>query len=654
MTAQALTPQPPLPLAGDRGSSDARRLRVVTVGHVDHGKSTLIGRIFHDTDALPEGKEEQIRKACAAEGMEFEYAFLLDALLEEQEQNITIDTTQLPFRTAKRGYVLVDAPGHKEFLKNMVTGAASADAALLIIAASEGIREQSRRHGYLLSLLGVKQILVVVNKMDLVGYSQQTFEAIRDEYTHFLREIGLEARRFLPVSARNGDNVAGRAREAMPWYDGPTVLEALDEIEAPKSLADLPLRLPLQDVYRFDARRILAGRIEAGTLRVGDTLAFEPGGRTGVVKSLERWKGPNREFATAGESVGITLEDQIFVQRGAVASLADSRPATTSRFRARLFWMGQNDLVVGGRYKLKLATQEAIATVAAVERVIDASTLSEAAEGRTHVAKNDVAELILETDAPLALDAHDDVALTGRFVLVDERITAGGGIVLDPVAEAARSAAAPAGAATSAAPVAPVKSANITLHAGNVTAEDRARRNGHRGAVVWLTGLSGSGKSTIARAVERALFERGIQTYVLDGDNLRFRLNANLGFSPEDREENIRRVAEVARLFADSGQVVLASLISPYRESRARARDTAERGGIPFVEVYVQASLETCEARDPKGLYGKARAGEITGFTGIDAPYEEPEHAEVVTDTTQLTPEEAAEKVLQAVLERVR
>jgi len=620
--------------------AEARRLRVVTVGHVDHGKSTLIGRIFHDTDTLPEGKVEQIRKACAAEGMEFEYAFLLDALLEEQEQNITIDTTQLPFRTANRHYVLVDAPGHKEFLKNMVTGAASADAALLIIAASEGVREQSRRHGYLLSLLGIRQILVVVNKMDLVDYSEETFTAVVDEYSAFLREIGLTARRFIPVSARQGDNVARHAQDQMPWYQGPTVLDALDDLEAPAPLSDLPLRLPLQDIYRFDARRILAGRIESGTLRVGDSLVFEPGNRTGVVKTLERWKGPDRDFAVAGESVGITLEDQIFVERGTVAAHAATAPATTTRFRARLFWMGHAEMRVGGRYKLKLATQEVMATVAAVERVIDASTLSVAEQGRSHVARNDVAELVLQTDAPLALDPHDTIELTGRFVLVDNRITAGGGIVLDTVVDEATRPT-------------PAKSANLTLASGQVTADDRARRNGHRGAVVWLTGLSGSGKSTLAHAVERQLFEQGSQVYVLDGDNLRFGLNANLGFSPEDREENVRRVAEVARLFADSGQVVLTALISPYRESRVRARAIAETAGLPFLEIYVKAPLEACEERDPKHLYRKARAGEIQGFTGIDAPYEAPEHPELIVDTTTGSVEQGASAIVAALQARI-
>jgi bifunctional enzyme CysN/CysC len=616
--------------------SESRRLRVVTVGHVDHGKSTLIGRIFYDTDALPEGKAEQIQKACQAEGMEFEYAFLLDALLEEQEQNITIDTTQLPFQTSKRGYVLVDAPGHKEFLKNMVTGAASADAALLIIAANEGVREQSRRHGYLLSLLGIKQVLVVVNKMDLVDYSEETYSVIVDEYTAFLQEIGLTAVQFLPVSARNGDNVARQARDVMPWYAGPTVLDALDNLQAPPSEADQPLRLPVQDVYRFDARRIFAGRIETGTLRVGDALTFSPGNKTSVVKTIERWHGPERDFAVAGESVGITLEDQLFVERGAVAARDISLPVTTSRFRARLFWMGQSDLVVGGRYRLKLASQEAMATVAVIERVIDASTLSFSETEHSRVARNDVAELILETDAPLALDPHDVIALMGRFVLVDNRITAGGGIVLEPVV--ARAA---------------VKSENLTVSTGQVTSEERARRNGHRGAVVWLTGLSGSGKSTIAHALERGLFTHGHQVYVLDGDNLRFGLNANLGFSPEDREENIRRVAETAKLLADSGQIVVTALISPYRESRIRAREIAAKAGIPFIEVHVSTSLETCEARDPKQLYRKARAGEIKDFTGIDAPYEAPEHPEVTLDTAALSVEQSVTALTEAVLARV-
>ena len=614
----------------DALAGEAPKLRVVVVGHVDHGKSTLIGRIFHDTDSLPEGKLESIQKACELEGMPFEYAFLLDALLEEQAQNITIDTTQIPFRTAKRGYVLVDAPGHKEFLKNMITGAASADAAVLLIAANEGVREQSRRHGYLLRLLGVRQIVVAVNKMDLVGYDRATFDRLQAEYTEFLRELGLTARQFVPVSAREGDNIARHAREAMPWYDGPTILETLDGFDVPPGQADLPLRFVVQDIYRFDARRILAGRIEAGTLRVGDTLEFAPGNKTSQVASFERWHGPGRDFAVAGESVGITLADQLFVERGHVATLqtAEEKPRTATRLRANLFWMGSEPLAVGEAVRLKLATQETVCRVRAIERVIDASTLA-ATISATQINKNDVAEVLIETERPVAFDRTDRFPTLGRFVLVRDRQVSGGGILIDSdEAEAA--------------PVEIPASPHIVWSEATVSPDERTRRNGHRGGVVWLTGLSGSGKSTIAGAVHRALWEAGAQTTILDGDNLRHGLCADLGFSPADRTENIRRAAHVARLFAETGLVTLASFISPYAADRDAARAVAVAGGVPFIEVHVKAPVALCEERDPKGLYVKARAGQISGFTGIDAPYEAPDAPEITLDTAAQTIEESA------------
>jgi bifunctional enzyme CysN/CysC len=405
------------------------RLKVVFVGHVDHGKSTLIGRIFHDTHSLPDGKVEQIQKACREEGMEFEYAFLLDALLEEQEQNITIDTTQIQFKTAERPYVIIDAPGHKEFLKNMITGAASADAAVLLIAANEGVREQSRRHGYLLSLLGIRQVVVAVNKMDLAGYSEQTFNEVAAEYRKFLAQVGLEARAFVPVSARNGYNVAQRSPEVMPWYNGPSITEMLDRFEPPKKLTELPLRFPVQDVYRFDSRRIIAGRIESGRLKVGDEIIFSPNNKTSTVASIERWEAPKRDEAVAGESIGITLTEQIFVERGHVGSHAVHAPIESNRFRARLFWMGRKNLEPGQRYKLKLATQELDAEIVSIDRVIDASTLEAVTENRTHIARNDVAEVVIQTRGALAMDNHDRNPIMGRFVIVDDRLVSGGGII---------------------------------------------------------------------------------------------------------------------------------------------------------------------------------------------------------------------------------
>jgi bifunctional enzyme CysN/CysC len=619
------------------------RLRVVFVGHVDHGKSTLIGRIFFDTNSLPEGKVDQIRKACEAEGMEFEYAFLLDALLEEQEQNITIDTTQIQFRTEKRPYVIIDAPGHKEFLKNMITGAASADAAVLLIAANEGVQEQSRRHGYLLSLLGIQQVVVAVNKMDLVDFSQEVFERVQKEYKAFLSQIGVEARAFVPISARNGVNVASRtvdatAKNPMPWYEGPTVLSMLDTFDPPAPLVQMPLRFPVQDVYRFDQRRIIAGRIESGTLRVGDTLVFSPNNKTSVVASIENWSGPAKSEAMAGESVAITLAEQIFVQRGHVAAREDAAPIESNRFKARLFWMGKRNLEQRRPYRLKLATQELDAEIVSIEQIIDASTLETVSStSRDYIAKNDVAEVTIQTRGALVMDNHDRNPFMGRFVIVDDRQVAGGGIIHGGIyADRAK-----------------IKSANIYWSEGVVLPKNRAFRNGHRGSVVWLTGLSGAGKSALAREVERELFNGGRQVYVLDGDNIRHGLNSNLGFAPEDRVENIRRVAEVACLMADAGLIVITAFISPYRQDRRRAREIVLEGGHDFVEAFVDAPIEVCEKRDVKGLYSRARSGEITEFTGISAPYETPDNPEIVLQTDRETLQESVARVLEFVIPRI-
>ena len=584
-------------------TTDAQKLKIVFVGHVDHGKSTLIGRILHDTDSLPEGKIDMIKKACAAENMEFEFAFLLDALLEEQEQNVTIDTTQIPFRTKRRHYVIIDAPGHKEFLKNMITGASNADAAILVIAASEGVKEQSRRHAYLLSMLGIKQIIVVVNKMDLADHSEKRFREIKSEYQRFLVDLGIEARCFVPASAKTGDNVAARSKK-MKWYHGPTVLEALDATEPTPSLVDLPLRFCVQDVYRFDERRIIAGRIETGTLRVGDELVFSPANKTSTVHSIERWNSSADGCASAGDSIGITLTEQIFVERGYVASHQTDTPIETNRFRADLFWIAREPLRVGKLYNVRLSTQEVKCHVVSIEQVLDSSTLKAKIDKQERLERNEVGRLILQTRAPLVLDNHDRVANLGRFVVVDDGMICGGGIVF--------------GGTYTDRVVA--KSKNIFWTGGKITPRQRALQTGHRGAVVWFTGLSGAGKSTIAQALERELFNRAMHTYVLDGDNIRHGLNSNLGFSPEDRVENIRRVSEVAKLMADSGAVAITAFISPYRMDRRRAREIALEGNAEFVEVFVDAPLEVCEARDPKHLYKKARAGEIRDFTGIDAP----------------------------------
>ena len=591
-------------------------LRIVIVGHVDHGKSTLVGRLFHDTDSLPQGKVAEIKAMCDRRGMPFEYAFLMDALQAERDQGITIDTSQIWFHTDKRDYVIIDAPGHKEFLKNMITGAAQSDAAMLVIDAAEGVREQSRRHGYLLHLLGIKQVAVVVNKMDLVNYSEARFNEVSREYRAYLTSLGVDPTYILPVAAREGDNIV-TASERMPWYTGPSIVGALDNFRTEPAPTDLPLRLPVQDVYKFDERRIIAGQIESGKISVGDEILFSPANKTARVQSIEVWPetGNTPVTASSGTCVGITLDEQIFVERGDTISHVADAPIETDVFRARLFWLGNEPLTIGKSYKLKLNTTEAQVQVQTIEAVIDTGDLSSATA--TEVGRNQVAEITIRSRRMLALDSFNDKPATGRFVLVDDYDIAGGGIIsMDGYADQRA--------------LITQRATNIVRVEHGISEQDRTRMNGHRGGVIWLTGLSGAGKSTLAVELERRLFGRGYSAYVLDGDNVRFGLNSNLGFSPEDRAENIRRVGEVAALFARAGMIAITAFISPYRSDRDRARAALPEA---FHEVYVQADVATCESRDPKGLYQKARRGEIKNFTGVSAPYEAPENPGLVIDT---------------------
>jgi bifunctional enzyme CysN/CysC len=612
-------------------TAPAEQLKIVIVGHVDHGKSTFVGRLLHDTGSLPEGKLEQLEAVAQRRGVPFEWANLMDALQSERDQNITIDTAQIWFQTKKRQYVIIDAPGHKEFLKNMITGAANAEAALLLIDANEGVQEQSRRHGYLLNLLGIRQVAVLVNKMDLRQYSQERFDQIEKEFRAFLKTIGVQPSCFIPIAAKHGDNIASRSA-LMPWWRGATVLETLDHFEPAQPPTHQPLRFPIQDVYRFDQRRILAGRIESGKLSVGDRLVFFPSSKTSVVKTIERWNAPATTEALAGESIGITLTEQIFVERGAVAARETEAPFELSKFKARLFWLGRAPFAKDKTYKLKLATQEVECQIDSIERIIDSSTLETITRTDAFVARNEVAELTLRTRRPVAFDIHAEIIATGRFVIVDGFEVSGGGIIAADnyprrTADSLQ------------------KSHNIYWSRGKVTAEQRSLRNGHQGRVLWLTGLSASGKSTIAVELERELFNLGRHVYILDGDNVRHGLCSDLGFSAHDRKENIRRVGEAVRLFADAGIICVTAFISPYREDRDLVRKLVPSGA--FVEVYVNAPLAVCEQRDPKGLYAKARAHEIKDFTGVSAPYEAPDRPEIELHTDQLTVAESITKIIE-------
>jgi bifunctional enzyme CysN/CysC len=604
------------------------QMKIVIVGHVDHGKSTLVGRLFHDTDSLPDGKFEQIQALCKKRGMQFEWSFLMDALQAERDQEITIDTSQIWFKTEKRNYVIIDAPGHKEFLKNMISGAAMSDAALLIIDAKEGVKEQSKRHGYLLHLLGIRQITVAVNKMDLADYSEKKFAKIEKEYKAYLKDIGVEATDIIPISAREGENIARRS-EHMPWYTGPTIVEALDRFKRKPDLHNLALRFPIQDVYRFDEhKRIFAGRIESGTLNVGDELIFSPSNKTSKISSIEFW-GRDEQLtqAAAGECIGITLEEQIFVERGEIASLRKDAPVLTNLFRARIFWLGKDALEVGKRYTMKINTSEYKVEVRDIEQVISTDDLS---RGKAvAVAKNDVAEVVLRVRGLAALDEFESNQKMGRFMLMDGYNVAGGGIIsMEGFADQRVDKR--------------FKSDNLFSVDDAISTEHRALSNGHLGGTLWFSGLSGAGKTTLALELERRLFAKGYQVYVLDGDNIRKGLCADLGFTPADRSENLRRVSEVAALFAKAGVIVITAFISPYAEDRRRARSALPEN---FHSIYIDADLKTCEKRDPKGLYKKARAGELKNFTGVSDKFEIPENADLVIHNTKQTIEQSVDQL---------
>lgn len=577
-------------------------LRLVIVGHVDHGKSTLVGRLLSDTGSLPEGKIEAIKSICDQQGKSFEFAFLLDALEEEQEQGITIDTSQIYFKTKKRPYCIIDAPGHKEFLKNMVTGAASAEAALLLIDANEGVQEQSRRHGYILRLLGLTEVAVVVNKMDLVGYKQDVFEKIREEYTNFLASMEVKAKDFIPVSAKLGTNIANPAKEEMPWYDGPTVLEMVDRFPGKVAQVNRPFRMPVQDVYKFDLRRIIAGRVESGRVKVGDELIFSPSNKRGTIKTIEGWNVPELpEFAVADDSTGFTLTEQIFVERGQIASLVEESPIVTTTFEANVFWMGKNRLEKGKTYFLKLTTQNVECEVAEFKRAIDASTL-ETLTNQDYINRNDVAELVLKTRQPVAFDLFGTVAETGRFVLVDEYDVCGGGIITHytPMTDVDRLRD-------------ETRYRDSHWVQGSVTSEMRAYRNGHRPALILFTGKSGVGKAELAHRLEEKLFHQNFQSYLLDGRNMQLSVAADL---TEDQtrqtHESVRRFGEVAKLFTDAGHVVISTsnvfnqedhssldlLVAPNPVIEIQVTNDANPRGVPQMVMTIDEARDVDKAVD--------------------------------------------------------
>ena len=528
-------------------SKSSEHLNIVIVGHVDHGKSTLLGRLYADTGSLPDGKLEKVQAICRQQGKEFEYAFLFDAFLEEQEQGITIDTARTFFNWKGRQYIIIDAPGHKEFLKNMISGAARAEAALLLIDALEGVKEQSKKHGYLLSLLGVRQFAVVVNKMDLVGYRQDVFEGIEKEYRDFLEQFGATPERIIPVSAKLGDNIANRS-QSMGWYQGPTVLDTLSMFNKETVRSEQPLRFPIQDVYKFDARRILAGRITAGRLKIGDHLVFSPSNKHANIRTIEAFNiEPILTSAEAGQSIGITLDEQIFVERGEIATHQEQLPHVSTAFKANLFWLGRRALEQGRTYLLRVATKEVECEVAAIHRIIDTMDLNQQ-QGSKTVSRNQVAELTLRTKTPIAFDLSSSFEATGRFVLVDEYDIAGGGIVTEMIRDDQEFLREEA------------RRRDFAWVKGEVGIEERAQQYGHRAAIVLITGGRHTGKSFLAKKLEARLVADGRHAYLLDGENLRRGLDADLAEGERSQTMEIaRRYGEVARLLADTGLIVVST-----------------------------------------------------------------------------------------------
>jgi bifunctional enzyme CysN/CysC len=529
-------------------AASAQRMNIVIVGHVDHGKSTVIGRLLADTHSLPEGKLEQVRANCELNSKPFEYAFLLDALKDEQAQGITIDAARVFFKTRKREYLILDAPGHIEFLKNMITGAARAEAALLVIDAAEGVQENSRRHGYMVSLLGIRQLAVVVNKMDLVGWDRGVYDRIVKEYGAFLDQVGIRPACFIPVSGRGGDNIADRSSN-LPWYQGPTVLDTLDAFRSEPAPVERPFRMPVQDVYKFtkqgDDRRIVAGNIDAGAINVGDTVIFYPSGKKSRVKSIEAFNRAPQTRAEAGWAVGFTLSEQIYITRGELATLEHQpRPEVTTRLRVSLFWLGKEPMVKRKDYLLKLGTARVTARIEEIHRVMDASTLG-ATEQRNAIQRHDVAECTLKLDRALACDLADEIAATSRFVVVDDFEIRGGGIVREALPD------------QQAAVRDRVLLRNYKWEPSVIQAEHRAEKYNQKAALILVTGESEADRKGVAKALEGKLFEDGKVVYFLGIGNVLYGVDADIERKQENRLEHMRRLGEVANLMLDAGIILV-------------------------------------------------------------------------------------------------
>ena len=613
-------------------------LRFLTCGSVDDGKSTLIGRLLYDSKMIYEDQLAAVRHDSQKYGTtntDFDPALLTDGLKAEREQGITIDVAYRYFSTSKRKFIIADTPGHEQYTRNMATGASNCDLAIILIDARHGVTVQTKRHSFIVSLLGIVHIIVAINKMDLMDWSEEVYDKIRRDYNDMAARLSFKDVHFIPISALKGDNVVDPSPN-MPWYNGPTLLHHLENVNISTSRNLIDMRFPVQYVIRPNLDfRGFAGTIASGVVRPGDKVMVLPSRKTTTVKTITTWDG-NLDYAFAPMSVVLTLNDEVDASRGDIIVPVNNLPRIETEFDAMLVWMDEKPADEGREYFLKHCSSITPATLDKIRYEIDVNT-GHKKDANGHLQLNAIARIHLAMHRPLVYDIYVRNHATGSFILVDKltNATVAAGMIIARMSAAETKEDKP-------------KSENITRELSYVSQDDRQALLKQKPQTLWFTGLSGSGKSTIAKLLEKTLIDNGKLCFLLDGDNIRHGLNKDLGFSPEDRKENIRRIAEVAKLMNDAGLIVLTAFISPYREDRDMARQII--GDENFREIYVSTPLAACEERDPKGLYKKARAGQIKGFTGIDAPYEPPENPALVIETETLTPKDCVDAIIDKLI----
>jgi bifunctional enzyme CysN/CysC len=603
--------------------------KIVIVGHVDHGKSTLLGRILMDCGQIPEDRIAYVQKICQDKGVVFEPAFFLDALQEEQEQGISIDTTRVRFEFNDRRFVLIDAPGHIEFLKNMATGASEAELGILVLDCQEGIRAQTTRHLKILSVLGITNVVAVVNKLDKIGYDQEKFERLSEEIRAEIAQEKLNCVAVVPISALNGENIVSVSKN-FPWYFGQALLPLIDSQHATLTVqakSSAPFRMLLQDVYKFDDERYFAGRVVSGKITPGTQIFFSPSGKMAKVEAIVQFPNKRLPEAVSGDSIALILSDQIFVERGEIISFPNQIPETDNEIRAQIAWVSTHPFDPDNEYLVKIGTNESYCKITMPE---SNHLESEMFADLANLANGTFAHVVLKAKKPLAYDHSSQSGLVSNLVICSKYETVAFGSIEGKSQEASKAVAI---------------DRNVTCETGYVERTEFEREKKHKGTVLWLTGLSGAGKSTLAKKLQRQFFEQGMQAVVLDGDNLRHGLCAGLGFSREDRAENIRRVAQAAKLFLDTGTIVIVAVISPYAKDRELAKQII--GAQDFNEVFVFCPMEVCEERDPKGLYAKAKDGKLPSFSGRDMPYQPPQEPALRLDSSKMTVEEEMKAITQ-------